>query len=192
MARCTVSKAGRIRRQQLLRQAEGYLELILSGDSADALDPQLRDKLATRCLDRLAECEKEVNEKGHLLYLRGEAYRLMERYGDAIEPLSQAIEFDGENVYIYLALAWCHKRVGNLDLAIDALEQGLEIDYALAILHYNLACYWALLNRPKLAVSYLSTAFEIDSAYRDLVAEEADFDLIRQHPDFLAIMTVIV
>ena len=65
MARCIVSKASRIRRQQLLRQAEGYLELILSSDSADALDPQLRDKLATRCLDRLAECEKEVNEKGN-------------------------------------------------------------------------------------------------------------------------------
>lgn len=192
MAGCVVSKVGRIRRQQLLRQAEGYLELILSGDSADALDPRLRDKLAMRCLDRLAECEKEVSEKGHLLYLRGEAFRLMGRFEDAIEPLTQAIEFDSDNVYIYLALAWCQKRIGNLDLAIDALEQGLEVDYALAILHYNLACYWALLNRPKLSVSYLATAFEIDSSYRDLVSRESDFDPIRQHPDFLAITTVIV
>lgn len=187
-----MSTSGRSRRQQLIRQAEGYLELIISGNSALELEPSLRDALAKRCLDRLERCEEEVNEHEHLLYLRGEAFRTMERYDDAIEALTASLKIDPENVHALLALAWCYKRTGQLDLAIEALEQGLEADYGLAILHFNLACYWSLKQRPRIALLYLTTAFEIDSSYRDLVADEADFDPIREDPEFLALTTAPV
>lgn len=187
-----MSKAERVRRQQLLRQAEGYLELILAGQSKIALDPEHRDRLALRCLECLEESEDNVEEKGHLYYLRGEALRLLERYTEAIDALRAAAEFDDESVYTYLSLGWCYKRVGDVYKAIEALEAGLEVDYTLAILHYNLACYWSLVSRPKEAVSHLSTAFEIDGAFRDLVNDECDFDPIRKHPEFQALTSVIV
>jgi hypothetical protein len=41
-------------------------------------------------------------------------------------------------------------------------------------------------------VAYLARSFDLDSNYRDLVGSERDFDPIRNHPDFLALTSVIV
>ncbi|HEY2413907.1 MAG TPA: hypothetical protein VGI40_16770, partial [Pirellulaceae bacterium] len=60
------------------------------------------------------------------------------------------------------------------------------------IVHYNLACYWSLAGNVKLAVAYLSQAFDLEPEYRDLVQHEADFDAIRNHPHFQALTAVIV
>ena len=49
-----------------------------------------------------------------------------------------------------------------------------------------------LANNPLLSVAYLARAFDIDANYRDIVDSEIDFDPIRNHPDFLALTTVIV
>ena len=51
-----MSKAERIRRQQQLRCAQGYLELIMSGDDDVKLDTELLNRMADRglqCLDEL-------------------------------------------------------------------------------------------------------------------------------------------
>ena len=97
-----------------------------------------------------------------------------------------------QNVHIRLSLGWCYKRCRRLDLAIQSLEEALESDASQAIVHYNLACYWSLAGNVKLAVAYLSQAFELDPEYRDLVAREADFDPIRNHPHFQALASVVV
>jgi hypothetical protein len=44
----------------------------------------------------------------------------------------------------------------------------------------------------KFAIRFLEQAFELDPAYRDLVAHEHDFDPIREHPRFQELMSVIV
>ena len=85
----------------------------------------------------------------------------------------------GDEVPAYLAL-------------FQLLEEALMADSSEAIIHYNLACYWSLAGNSKLALAYLSRAFELDSSYRDFVAKESDFDPIRSHPDFQALTSVIV
>ncbi len=81
---------------------------------------------------------------------------------------------------------------GRIDLAIQALEDALEIEPDRGILHYNLACYWSLANNVGLTLAHLARAFEMDSMYRQLVAEEPDFDPVRAHPEFMALTSVIV
>ena len=130
--------------------------------------------------------------RGHILFIRGQALRTMERYGDAVRPLREAADFEPENYHIRLALGWCYKRVKRLDLAIQALEEALEVNSEHAILHYNLACYWSLAGNVKLAVTYLSQAFDLEPNYRDLVISERDFDPVRNHPHFLALTAAIV
>ena len=61
-----------------------------------------------------------------------------------------------------------------------------------AIVHYNLACYWSLAGDADRALQYLSQSFDIDPRYRDLVADESDFDPIRDLPDFQALVGAIV
>lgn len=181
------------RRQQFLSEAEGYLDLVSGLAGRAERDLQVRNRLATRALEVLDKLSRESSwRRGHVLYLRGQALRLMGRFRDAVGPLGESSEIAPENVHVWLALGWCYKRIGRLDMAIQSLEEALAVEADEAIVHYNLACYWSLANNPLLAVAYLARAFDIDPNYRDLVAGESDFNPIRNHPDFLALTSVIV
>jgi tetratricopeptide (TPR) repeat protein len=187
-----VSDYQRLRRKRLLAEAEGYLELVMA--FADQWSPPASQRitLAERALDTLAEIPELANQRTQGLFLTGQAYRVMHRYRDALSPLELAAELEPENIRIWLALAWCQKRTGRLDLAIRSLENALAGDPGEAIIHYNLACYWSLAGNPPTAIRYLSQALEISPAYRDLIADETDFDPIRRLRDFQELAAVNV
>jgi tetratricopeptide (TPR) repeat protein len=166
-----VTPESRIRRRKIQREAEGYLELGLPRQALGALG-RLGDPT---CFDSRA------------LYLWGEALRAMDRYEEALVPLSQAVESDAENIYIWIALGWCYKRTGRLDLAIEAVERALAADPDEPLLHYNLACYCSLAGDRDRAVQCLARAVEMEPSYRDMVDGEPDFDPVRSDPDFQAV-----
>ncbi len=181
-----------IKRQQILREAEGYIDLAMACADQLPLSPRVRNRLGQRALTALSQVKRSRGNKAHCSYLKGQALRVMERFPEAIEYFESAAELDCENVHIWLALGWCHKRVGKLDLAIQSLEEALAFEPGEAIIYYNLACYWSLANNVKLALEYLSRAFLIDSDYRDLIYAEPDFDPIRSDPRFQELTSVIV
>ena len=188
----TISAYHRVRRQQLLREAEGYLDLLMVFADQWPLRPEVRDPLALRVLATLDLVDSDHGRRAHVLYLRGQALRSMQRYSEAVLPLKESAEHDPDNLNVWLALGWCYKRSGRLDLAIQALEDAMNVDPSQGIIYYNLACYWALAKNVKLAVAYLGRAFDLDPNYRDLVPVERDFDLIRDHRDFQSATSVIV
>ncbi|HEY6563882.1 MAG TPA: tetratricopeptide repeat protein [Pirellulaceae bacterium] len=181
-----------LKRRQRIRIAEGYLELLLGFPDKWHLRPENRDRLARRALQSLHGLTTTERTRGHVEYLRGQALRVMELYQDAILPLQRAANADPENLQIHLALGWCFKRVGRLDLAIQALEEAMEFAPEDGIVHYNLACYSSLAGNKPQALQFLSQAFELDSKYRDLVSDEPDFDPLRGDADFQNLLTVIV
>jgi len=181
-----------IRRQQMLREAEGYLDLAMACADELPLSEPVRNRLAQRALAALSQVERSRSNKAHCSYLQGQALRVMERFPEAIEYFESAAEVDSENVHIWLALGWCHKRTGKLDMAIQSLEEALAFEPGEAIIYYNLACYWSLANNAKLALEYLSRALSIDPDYRDLIGGEHDFDPIRADPRFQELTSVIV
>ena len=187
-----MSDFSRIRRQQILREAEGCLELVNLFADRWPLSPETRDGISRRAIETLQRIDNPGGLKGQILFLQGQALRHMQRYTDAVAALREAAEYEPQNVHIRLSLAWCYKRCRRLDLAIEALESGLEVDPALAILHYNLACYWSLAGNAKVAISYLGQALDLEPNYRDTLQDEADFDPIRNHPHFQALTVVIV
>lgn len=169
--------AHRIRRQQLVRQAEGYLEL----------------GMAEHALNVLARCGDPDSLPGQACYLRGEALRGLERYHEAVPSLSRAADLLPEKaVEVGLALGWCYKRVGRIDLAIQALERALDEEPNQALVHYNLACYYSLAGNKRQALMFLTRALSLDQQLRDLIADEADFDNVRNDPAFRALTAVIV
>ncbi len=144
-------------------------------------------------LKALEPIDRRQSEKSHqLLYLKGEALRSLERYKEAIVPLRKAVNLAPSDVHAWLALAWCYKRVSRLRLAIKALRSGLEVQPDLAILHYNLACYYSLAGNKQAMLESLSHALMLDARFRDLVGDETDFDRFRNDPDFQALTSVIV
>jgi tetratricopeptide (TPR) repeat protein len=170
-----MSGSNRIRLRQIIREAEGYLEL---GMPRHALET----------LDRLPP---PGTFRAHALYLRGEALRALDQYEEAIGPLAAAAELAPGNIHIWLALGWCHKRTGRLDLAIKALESARDAEPDEALIQYNLACYWSLAGGKRRALDYLARAFTLDGRFRDMVHEERDFDPIRSDPEFQALAAVI-
>jgi Flp pilus assembly protein TadD len=171
-----MSAHDRVRRQQAVTQAEGYLEL----------------GMPLQALEALARLGSGETLSDHALYLQGEGLRALGRYREAIAPLSRAAQGDPRSTHIWLALGWCHKRTGRIDLAIESLEEALSIDPNDALVNYNLACYWAVANSKRQAIAYLQRAFELEDRYRSLVADEPDFDLIRSDPGFQSLLRVTV
>lgn len=171
-----MSAHDRIRRQQLILQAEGYLEL----------------GMAPHALAVLARFGAADLLPIHALYLQGEALRALDRYQEAIEPLSRAAQAEPSNIHVWLALGWCHKRTARLDLAIESLEEALAVEPNDALISYNLACYWALAKNKRQALAYLARAFDLKDDYRALVAGEPDFDAIRNEPAFQTLVRVTV
>jgi tetratricopeptide (TPR) repeat protein len=186
-----VSGYHRIRRQQLLQEAEGYLDLIFTVSQHLPLDASHRTRLARRALEALDQLDCAEFCRGRAHYLRGQAFRLMEKYHQSIDSLLQAAEIDPANIHIHLGLSWCYKRVGRIDLAIESLEDALELEPERGILHYNLACYWSLANNVGLTLFHLSRAFDLDGDYRMLVHDEPDFDTVRNHPEFLVLTQMV-
>lgn len=161
---------------RVIREAEGYLELGLPEQAGD-------------CLKRRAAL---VQQSGRASYLLGEALRESERYHEAAPPLQRAMELLPGDLHVHLALAWCYKRTGRLELAIQALEQAIHSEPHEAILHYNLACYWSLAGQRRRALRCLSRALDMDCNYLDLVPYEPDFDALRDDPEFQMLTSVIV
>ena len=106
--------------------------------------------------------------------------------------LRASVEKTPSKIDIYLALGWCYKRTDRLDLAIEALQKGLEIEPGQPILHYNLACYWSLAGSKDQALQCLSEALRRDPDYREMISDEHDFDSLRADPDFQALISVTV
>jgi len=162
--------------KRAVRQAEGYLELGL---------PQH----AVECLQRREEL---VKQSGRASYLLGESLRDMQQYQEATPELERAVEFMPSDIHSHLALAWCYKRTGRLEHAIQTLEQAVGSNPLEAILHYNLACYWSLACDRRRALRCLTRALDLDGNYLDLVPYEADFDTLRDDYEFQMLTSVIV
>jgi Flp pilus assembly protein TadD len=141
------------------REAEGYLELGMASQALGSL--QRRGKL--------------VHSDAHACYLLGESLRELERHREAIYPLRRSVELDPTPTESWLALGWCYKRSGQLDLAVWSLEQALGRTPGDALLNYNLACYYSLAGRKLEALQRLKRAFDLDRGFRSMVANEPDF-----------------
>jgi len=187
-----VSEYARTQQQMVVQEAEGYLDLIMVFADRWPVTPALRDRLAERTLEILEKVEYIDIELSHVNYLRGEALRCLEKHREALVPLQKAAQQDPANIRTWLALGWCYKRLNRIDLAVEALEESLMVDSSGAIIHYNLACYWSLACNTEQALHHLAVAFDIDPNYRDLVANETDFDSLRSNQDFRMLTGVVV
>ena len=133
-----MSAHDRIRRQQIISQAEGYLEL---GMARHALEVLARYGEPESFSDHAALFARRMPARAGAVSRGDRAFRA-------------AAQGDPDNVHIWLALGWCQKRVGRIDLAIEALEEALAAQPDDALIHYNLACYWSLAHNKRQALIY--------------------------------------
>lgn len=124
----------------------------------------------------------------HLFYMEGEALRQMKRYRDALYPLGQAVLLEPRDVKLWLLIGHCQKRIGRCDLAIESLENALYLEPNSPIVHYTLACNFALANRVTDCLKSLTRALILDENFRKYASLESDFDGLRHMPEFTEII----
>jgi tetratricopeptide (TPR) repeat protein len=118
--------------------------------------------------------------------------RALGRWEESLVALRLVTDQEPKRLEGWLGMGWCLKRLGRLDEAILALEQGLTASPREPILLYNLACYHSLAGRVPAAIEHLTKAISLDDRFRDLSDAEPDFDPIRQDPRFVAVTHVTV
>lgn len=186
-----MSKINKIRRQQLIRQAEGYLDLVMCLEDRWTLPDSLIKSMTTKALDALDKLEESAGRRSHVAFLRGQAFRIRNEFENAISAFWTSLETDSENVHTHLGMAWCYKRLNELDLAIESLTSAFEMDPGNPIISYNLACYWALNGNVTQCCEFLVLAIELDDKFRELVDSESDFESVRNHPQFLSVISAL-
>lgn len=117
-------------------------------------------------------------------FCTGEALRSLGRWREALAPLEHASRLRPGDAGTAMALGWCYKRTSRLAQAIDALQRAQSENPDDPLLSYNLACYWSLARRPERAIPALVAALSINPDLHRRLAGEADFDPIRDHPEF--------
>ena len=161
-----------IQQQHAIEAAQGYLML-------DLPDAALR---RLGIFTDLAVTPPAVEQ------LRGEAFRLTEDYERALQHFERVPDDAEKNLDLQMGKAWCFKRIGRLDKAIESMRAAYRGSPKVAIVLYNLACYFSLAGEKEESLSWLARAFRLDNSLRKLVPSETDFDPIRNDQEFIYLM----
>jgi Flp pilus assembly protein TadD len=151
-----------------LQAASGYLDLEMPAH-------------ALRSLDGIAQPDATPFEFYHL---RGQALRLAGRFEEALVAFLRAREHQPDNLDVLMGLAWCFKRTDQLPRAIATMEEAYRAHPKEPVVLYNIACYYSLAGDKMQALSWLGRALRMNTELRRLIADESDFDPLRNDPDF--------
>lgn len=167
-----MAEATDIQKQRAIEAAQGYLML----DLPDA---------ALRRLGLFTDSEETPPA---VEQLRGEAFKQKEQYETALRHFERVPADAEHNLELLMSMAWCFKRIGRLDKAIESMRAVYHGSPKIAVVLYNLACYYALAGEKEDALSWLARAFRMDISLRKLVPRETDFDAIRNDQEFIYLM----
>jgi tetratricopeptide (TPR) repeat protein len=181
-----VSRRDRIRRQHLLREAEGYLELVEPSESGLEASDESRLQMARRSLETLERVPRRLPANGMVYFLKARCCVLVGELPEAIRLLRRCVRRDEENIPAWLLLSACFRNLDRLERAVETLEQALGYEPDEAHIHYDLACYLSLLQHVQLAVLHLERALDLEPKLRNRIAGDSDFDSIRSDPAFRA------
>jgi Flp pilus assembly protein TadD len=165
----------KIRRERALRAAEGYLLL----------------DMPSHALRELGTISDWPGSAFQFHKVRGEARRALQDHALAVVDLELALNGEPTDLDVLMSLAWCYKRTERLPQAIAAMQQAYRHHSEEPVVLYNLSCYYALSGDKGQALSWLGRALRMEPSLKKLIADETDFDPIRQDPDFIHFMALV-
>jgi len=171
-----------------LLEAQGYLELATGPAARLGLASSLRRKTLRTALRLAVRCVVDEEHRSARNLLIGQVLRLLGRYRLALVALRKASSDRALRRDALLGMAWCQKRLGWVDESVVTITRALANAPDDADLHYNLACYLALVMQPQSALYELAWAIELKPRLRRRAIGEADFDSLRCTTAFWAIL----
>ncbi len=163
-----MSAVSTLRCQRTLEAAQGYLLL----------------KMPDAALRELASIRDWGPFTAQWQWLRGEVLRSEKRHEEALEAFQRADVLNPDDLSTLLGIAWCLKRVDRLQDAIETMLRAYRVCPQEPIVLYNIACYYSLAGDKQQALAWLGRALRMSPDLRELIPDEADFDRLRDDPDF--------
>ena len=116
-------------------------------------------------------------------------------YKQAVEKFESAtkVESEAKTPRIYGLWGVALLELGKADndrtflwQAVDRLQTAIELESVTVEMHYNLACAYALLDQPKMALGQLRICLENDSnrRYHNTATTDPDLDNLRRTPEY--------
>ncbi len=112
----------------------------------------------------------------------------MGKHIKAIDDFSMAIRYNRQFADAFFRRGNTYRAVRNYRDALRNYNQAIRLDPQNADVYYNTACTYSLLNDPDKALFNLKLALEIKQEHSKLAKADLDFNNIRSHAAFLALM----
>jgi adenylate cyclase len=127
--------------------------------------------------------------------LRGQALTELGRYDEArraneeaVASIEQHLELNPDEPRAYSLGASVLIRLGEKEHSKQWTHQAMTLAPNDPLVLYNAACNWALLGEPDHALDGLERAIEAGVAVGDWIQHDPDFESLREHPRFQAIV----
>ncbi len=139
--------------------------------------------------DAISAFESALNfsdaERHRVYFNLGQCWFEIKEYETAIEYYDKAIEEKSAFSDAYISKARAFRMLGQLDKAIDILKMILSLDKENTKAYYNLACYYALVGKPKESEHNLDKAIKLNpEKYKKLALADPDFESIKTRHEF--------
>jgi ribosomal protein S12 methylthiotransferase accessory factor len=93
----------------------------------------------------------------------GISYKALQRYGEAIEALKKAEEYDRERTDVYNLMGFCYFKLKDHQKAIECFKNVLQLNPGSAIDYANIASNYRDMGDRDKAIQYYRVALELDS-----------------------------
>ena len=116
----------------------------------------------------------------------------LDRYTtETVERVTRAIELNPNDARAWVLGSGAWLKLGDKQKAIEWIEKAQALSPKSSGVMYNSACVQAKMGEPEKALALLEKAVELGSRNKLYFETDADFDSIRDHPRFIALMKTI-
>jgi adenylate cyclase len=118
-----------------------------------------------------------------------QADKVREALETGLANATRYVELNPDDARAIYMKAIGHAVAGEAKQALEWVEQALSIDPDDSMIAYGAACVYAMTGRADAAIDCLEKSLSTGCFHRDWVELDSDFDPIRDHPRFKALMS---
>lgn len=191
----------------VLRLAERFEEAEAEFNRAIAINPRLFEPIhwqaqmarslgqyqrAAELFRRAAEVRPEDYQAmalaANMYEALGDSLRARETAQEALERVTRALELNPKDSRALVLGGGVHYDLGNLDQAVEWIEKARQVSPESNGVMYNAACLYAKLGDTERALDLVENAVALGSRNKRYYETDTDFESIRDHPRFKALM----